>query len=270
MNPLFLGWQAAESRRWYPIGRLISYREGYQFTYTRGALAARTDAGFDFLPSFPVIGAIYRSEQLFPLFRNRLLPRSRPDYSAFLHWMNVNEQNSDPMTLLSRSGGQKATDNLLVFHSPEKDEDGRYSIRFFPHGLRHMPAASVERAGRLEAGESLLLMHDLQNPKDPNALMLRTEGVQQSDTHLLGFVPRYLIEDIMTLLTRIPDLPRTPIVTVERMNPPPAPLQYRLLCRAVLPWPAGFTPFSGDEFEEIVEADDPRLEAVPSLSSHER
>lgn len=45
--------------------------------------------------------------------------------------------------------------------------------------------------------------------------------------------------------------------TVERVHPPPAPIQFRLLCRIDAPWPADFDPCGGELFA-------PRV-AAPSL-----
>lgn len=42
-----------------------------------------------------------------------------------------------------------------------------------------------------------------------------------------------------------------PELSVERINPPPAPSELRYLCRLRMPWPIGFEPFSGPEYQPI-------------------
>lgn len=83
--------------------------------------------------------------------------------------------------------------------------------------------------------------------------MLRTAEQEPNDIHSVGFCPRYLLEDILDLLTQNP---RSAQVAVERISPPPAPLQFRLLCSLTLRWPAGFQPFSGNAYQPIPQTAD--------------
>lgn len=259
MNTLYLAWQAPATRRWYVVGRLTAELGVYRFVYTRGALRADHEAGFGSLSSFPELDRAYESDTLFPLFANRLMPQSRREYPAFVEWMSVPEDESDPIALLARSGGMRATDSLEVFPEPEQRPDGSYHIRFFVHGLRHFPPSSMERAKELRPGERLLLMRDFQNEHDPRAIMLRTSGETSGDVYPLGFCPRYLLEDLLALLERNPGQAK---VEVERVNPPPAPVQFRLLCSLTMRWPEGFRPFAGPDYQAIPEhAGEPILPA---------
>lgn len=220
----------------------------YRFVYTHGARRADREAGFGSLPSFPELDRVYESDMLFPLFANRLMPTSRREYPAFVEWMSVAEDESDPIALLARSGGQRATDSLEVFPEPEERADGSYHIHFFAHGLRHFPPSSIERAKELQPGDRLLLVRDFQNEHDRRALLLRTSEQTPGDIHLLGFCPRYLLDDLLRLLEDDPEGAR---VEVERVNPPPAPVQFRLLCSLTMRWPEGFRPFSGPDYQPI-------------------
>jgi len=121
MRTLFLAWQDPKSRRWYPVGRLASSNQLYSFQYTKGAEQAAA-AGFQPLASFPELRTIYVSEHLFPLFTNRILPHSRPEYGDYLKWLSVPPSERDPVVILSRSGGQRVTDTLEVFPCPEETE----------------------------------------------------------------------------------------------------------------------------------------------------
>lgn len=66
---LFLTWQDSLSRRWFPVGKLLSSNGHYAFEYIQGALAAR-EHGFEPIHGFPDLHARYESDELFPLFSN--------------------------------------------------------------------------------------------------------------------------------------------------------------------------------------------------------
>jgi hypothetical protein len=228
---------------------------------------ARAQAGFHPLTSFPDLWTTYVSENLFPLFANRVLPQARPEYQEYLEWLSVPATEDDPVLILARSGGKKVTDALEVFPRPERDENGNYHAHFVLHGLSHMPGTTIERASRLAAGERLLVMRDIQNPKDTDALALRTAETYEHDLYVLGYVPRYLRDDILKLM-KVGNPPR---IIVERINPPPAPVQYRVLCRATMEWPAGFEPLSDPEYEPLVpdaEARRSKLFLAPRHQGH--
>ncbi len=261
MRTLFLAWQDPLGRRWFPVGRL-EYSDGlYSFAYTQGAEQARTEAGFQALPSFPELHTVYVSEHLFPLFSNRSLPPSRPEYREYLQWLCVPESDSDPMAVLARSGGSRVTDTLEVFPCPEKNDQGEYQVHFLVHGLSHMPSTSADRVTQLQPGEPLLAMRDFQNPKDPDAIALRTAEKFERDMYLVGYCPRYLGADFLKLL----NWNLSPKITVERVNPPPAPTQFRVLCKSVARWPEGFRPFTTDEYQPLVPlgAMTPRISLPP-------
>ncbi|GAA6624283.1 HIRAN domain-containing protein [Scytonema sp. NUACC26] len=170
--------------------------------------------------------------------------RSRPEYKNYVEWLNIPQHEDDPIAILARSGGRKVTDQLEVFPSPAPDEHGFYHIHFFAHGLRHLSPCSSERINRLKSGELLWLSHEFQNPYDPNALTLNTEY-----HHIVGYCPRYLVHDTLEILRHHPKLVH---VHVERVNPSPTPLQFRLLCNMTAQWHEGFRPFSSSNYQPIV------------------
>ncbi|MGK7899189.1 MAG: HIRAN domain-containing protein [Xenococcus sp. (in: cyanobacteria)] len=122
-------------------------------------------------------------------------------------------------------------------------ENGVYHIHFFVHGLRYMPKCSIERAKHLQPEERLYLTCDVQNPYDSTALLLRTE-----DHHNLGYCPRYLATDIFEALQQNP---QSVCVRVERVNPAPTPIQFRLLCNMTAQWNHDFLPFSSQDYQPI-------------------
>ena len=243
MKTLFLAWQDPNSRTWFPVGKLTSEGGLYYFSYLRGAIQAKEQADFQPLWSFPDLYHCYSSAELFPLFANRLLRPSRPDYKDFVQWLNIPEQRDDPIALLARSGGRRKTDSLEVFPCLERDEHGSYHMHFFAHGLRHFPEAIQQYVQSLKPETPLLVTHDVQNKFDSRALILRTE-----DLHFVGYCPRYLTQDFFELVCRFPQRAN---FTVERVNPPPTPLQFRLLCNLTVAWSEDFQPFSDPIYQPL-------------------
>lgn len=242
-STLYLAWQDPRSRLWFPIGRLTFEDKQYHFVYLKGAIEAQKKGGFEPLLSFPELSRKYTSTELFPVFSNRLMSRSRPEYPKFIHWLNMPQDEDDPIALLARSGGRRETDTLTVFPGPEPNEEGKYHIHFFSHGLRYLPECAIERINRFQPGDKLLLAHEFQNPYDPQALTLNTE-----DHHIVGYCPRYLGKTIFQLLSKEPNHVN---VFVERVNPRPTPLQFRLLCSMTADWVEGFCPFTENEYQPI-------------------
>jgi hypothetical protein len=241
MKVLYLAWQDPKDRGWFPVGRLSFDGEVYRFAYTKGALKSPNFIPFGRMED---LNAAYESRELLPLFSNRLLSKTRPEYKAFLTWLNVRNSEDDPLTLLGRSEGLRGTDSLMVFPRPEKSSDGTYDVHFFSHGLRYLPEYAVRAVEELHPGSRLFLMLDPQNRHDAYAVALRTDD----PVTIVGYCPRYLSKDFLLLLkSRTPD---TPQVMVERVNND-APLQLRLLCSLRAPWPDGFEPCSGEEYEVL-------------------
>ncbi|HVG46217.1 MAG TPA: hypothetical protein VM890_15850 [Longimicrobium sp.] len=256
MKTLFLAWLDPIQRRWYPVGRLTNVGDEYEFRYTEGALAARAEAGFRPLAAFPQLTATYRSPELFALFSNRLLPRSRPDYREFIEWLHIPANEVEPFVILARSGGRRATDTFEVFPEPQVDENGIAVLHFFIHGIGHSAEGAVQRA--LAEGERLLLLHDLQNPFDRNALALRTVDSSPGDFHLLGFCPRYVSEEVLSVVREHPERVR---VEVAHVNPPPAPAQMRVLCSMRLPIGAASGLFRGAKYQPLTNQVEPARKA---------
>lgn len=120
-----------------------------------------------------------------------------------------------------------------------------YHLHFFVHGLRYMPESSLEKVKELKPEERLYLTSDFQNPYDSTALLLRTE-----ERHNLGYCPRYLSRDINKILNQNPE---SVIVCVEKVNHAPTPIQFRLLCNMTVQACDNFIPFSGDDYQPIID-----------------
>lgn len=247
MKHLYVSWRDPSQRDWHVVGRL-SHGDGiFRFDYTRGASRAFKRGSFLPFPSFPDLEVTYESPRLFPFFSNRLVPKGRPDYADFVRWISARHQEEDPIALLGASGGRRQTDSdtLQLFPHPEPDQKGRYHLHFFSHGSSHMPEASVERILRLKPGDRLLIGRDIQNPHDSGALTLRTSDELPNDFYFAGFMPRYLASEIRSAL----EADAAAQVRVIRVNPPPAPVQFRLLC--CLFFQGNFQLFQGEEYQLI-------------------
>ena len=247
-NALYIAWRSGgpTSGHWGPVGRLEHGASGYRFVYTSGA---RTMEGFQPFSGMPRLDEVYESEELFPLFANRLLSPSRPEYEAYLTWGGFDPREPpDPLALLGVTEGMRQTDSFEVFPCPPPLEDRSYSIKFFLHGVRWMPVEARERISGLVPGAWLGLMPDLSNPYDANAVAVRTDD--EGGAMMIGYVPRYLARDIRAMWRRGPSSPLD--LAVERVNAN-APSQQRLLCRLDVALPEGFEPCSGEEYQPLAE-----------------
>lgn len=249
MKILYLAWQDPRNRTWVPVGKL-SFEDGvYRFVYTQGAQRFSNFIPFGRMKD---LGAVYESKELFPLFANRLLSKSRPEYKDFLYWLNVKEDEDDPLALLARTGGIRETDSLMVYPCPEKSPENTYHIHFFSQGIRYLPNEIIYRVNSLSPGDLLYLMPDPQNLADYFAIALRTEDPPV----IVGYCPRYLTKDVNFLLS---EQPREMRVSVESINPG-APTQLRLLCNLTAPWPKNFKPCSDPDYKSLALSADEDIE----------
>ncbi len=241
MRKLFLTWQDKVSRQWFPIGQLVYDGKLFQFFYIKGALQAHEEADFQPLVSFPDFREVYESDELFPMFSNRVMPSSRPEYKQTVEFLSLPEGGNDPLAFLARSGGAKVTDNFEVFCYP-KAESGVFHLHFFAHGLRYLPPCSIDRISEMKREDRIFLAHDFQNTFESDALQLHT-----SDNYIVGYCPSYLLDD-MNEMRRNKDIK----VCVERVNDETAPLQFRLLCRLTFPQVHNYRPFSSGNYAPVV------------------
>jgi hypothetical protein len=245
MNALYVAWRSDKNLNsgWSPVGRLVHEDGLYRFCYTQGA----KQHAFQPFTQMEKLDQIYESEELFPLFSNRLLSKSRPEYDSFLRWSGFDPINPpDPIVMLGVTEGIRQTDAIEVFPCPSPDGEGCYFNKFFLHGIRWLPKAAIERIEQLVDGERLRLMLDCQNENDSSAVAVRTE----LERTIIGYVPRYLANDVQHLIFQCD--PDNIQLVVERLNTD-APLQNRLLCKMKACWPIDFQPCSGEAFHPIPE-----------------
>lgn len=247
MKTLFVAWQdAAVTRAWYPIGRLDAdlAQSRFEFRYTHGAEEARKRAGLQPLDAFPDFHKIYKSSELFPLFRNRILGENREDFKEYMQQLGLDPAKANPLEILALTGGERQTDNLEVFPKIIRHKHGDFSCRFFLHGWRHVNAAAQERLLKLAGGENLRVAIELNNPVTALAVQLETP----EDYHMIGWAPRYLVKDLFQAICESPNDIRA---TVVKVNPTPAPAKQRVLIEIKGHWAADYEPMSTPEFQPL-------------------
>ena len=244
VNTLFLAWQdqREESRLWFPVGRLdVGTSFPYRFRYISGAKRAKREAGFPLLMEFPRLDEDYRSNELFPLFQNRIMNRARPDFADYLLGLDLSE-GADPVEILSVSGGSRVTDAYEVFPKLVKYDDGSFTCRFFLHGWRHVNQSTQERIGRLTEEEELYVTLELTNPATGLAVQIQT-----TDYHMIGWTPRYLVTDLVAAMAESPRYS----ARVVRVNPLPAPSKQRVLIEMRGCWDK-HEPMTSEDFVPLV------------------
>ncbi|EPN1618686.1 HIRAN domain-containing protein [Kosakonia sacchari] len=220
-DSVYVAWQAPDTHDWHVVGNLQARQSGYVFNYTKGAL---TSSKFTKFSGMNDVKETYVSEDLFPLFKNRLLSPRRPEYPKFINWLGLDSSNAEPIEILARSGGMRSTDQLQMFKRIEIDNDGNFEHYFFAHGLSHLTSSANERVSNLQNGERLCLCLDVQNRYDQEAVLIRADRPAEN----VGFCPRYFARDIKMMLL---DNSSSIELTVERISAD-APHNYRLLCKA--------------------------------------
>lgn len=218
MNTLYIAWQDSVTREWIPVAKLERFPKGYKLSYTAGARRAQ---GFNGLARMNDLSAQYESSSLFAAFENRIISKSRPEYPDYLRWTGLSNQAVDPLQILGVTGGTRGTDSLELFPLPAATHDGGWSIDFFLRGIRHLPEQATSALGKLQQGDKLFLMLDVQNKVDDMAIAVRTD----SPASLVGYCPRYYCSYIHTAYRAGGEL----TLTAKRVNLD-APTSMRLLC----------------------------------------
>lgn len=219
-NSVYVAWQAPDTRDWHVVGNLQERNSGYVFKYTKGALKSSKFTKFSGMTD---VHETYVSEDLFPLFKNRLLSPRRPEYPRFIKWLGLEDDSVNPIDILARSGGLRSTDQLQIFKKIEADEQGQFEHYFFLHGLSYLNSMANDRVSQLEPGQTLRLCLDLQNEYDGDAVVVRAD----KPAEIVGYCPRYLSNDIKKLL--LSDA-KSVTLAVEKISDD-APHNYRLLCK---------------------------------------
>jgi hypothetical protein len=215
---LYVAWRDPRSRKILPVARLLRLEDGeYEFVYVKGIEEAEK-VGFEPFLAFPERNVAYRSETLPPFFSNRVMSSSRPDFEEYVRNLGL-EGVTEPFTVLAANDGRRSTDQVEVFPDLRADRAGRVYGRFLVRAVRHV-ANAEERIKSAATGDRLYCVRDVQNEHNASAIALRTQ-----EHAIVGYCPDYLAQRVTLLLEQDPEL----LVTIERINPPPAPVHHRLL-----------------------------------------
>ena len=239
---LYIAWNDVRNNKWIPVAMLVYDGVKYVFKYTEGAKGL---SGFIPFSNMTDIQSEYISDDLLPFFSNRILGSNRPEFDAFLQWLNLDHDTYTPVDALALTEGKRETDSIEIFPCPIKSKDGMYKLFFFLHGLKYLHKCSIKALQDLQPGDRLFLLTDPQNKKDSNAIVLRSDD----PIVFLGYCPRFLTNDFHELLQKVDS--NQIKVFIKKINLE-APFQYKLLCEAVAPWPDGFQPCSDPQFMPIV------------------
>ena len=244
---LFFAWQdKVGTRGWFPLGRLDARlsEPHYRFRYVQGAMLAHDKTGFEPLYDFPSFNKSYESQELFPLFQNRVLTPRRPDFKEYLRLLDLPEQ-ANPMEILSVDGGYRATDSFEVFPKIERREDGTFRCRFFLHGWRYMNEQAQRKVESLCAGDPLHVAIELTNPTAREPMQIQTK-----DRYVIGWAPNYLVAAFLRAIANAPLNYYS--AKVVRVNPIPAPSKQKLLLEFSGHFP-DIEPMTEGEFKPLTE-----------------
>lgn len=240
---LIITWQDGDSRQHIPVAELVvtTTDKGvrYEFGYVEDVLRARK-LSFQPFAAFPEIDRRYTSSELFPFFRNRVMPTTRPDYLDYVTALGLSIDTANAVDLLGRSQGRRHTDRIETVLAAERDAAGAYVTHFLARGVRHVQGAE-EVVGELQPGRALEAVLEATNERNPRARQLQFQGKP------VGYLSDYLVSDIDVLEAAS----ASPSFTVVRVNPSPAPSHHRLLVRLNAAWPAGFEPFAAPAFRPV-------------------
>jgi len=251
---LFLLWKAdGHDGDYIPIGRLHYDGQHFRFSYVKGVFRA-LKSGYAAIPEFPDIYSTYEDRTLFPIFANRLMNRSRKYFDRYLEALAISP-DMDELQELARSSGKKATDRYRIVAKPERRE-GKLNLVFFAEGLTLSPFGNElsHFLSDVKPGDVLHLVIRTQNSLAQPVVELHT----QTD-RLIGGVPKYLTKALIPLLQNSAE---DILCRVLRINYPPS--MYApdiLLVEVASNWPAGWEPFSDEEFQNV-----PLKERVPSAT----
>ena len=245
MKELLLAWREPKNREWLVVGKLWFKNNKYYFGYTKGVKKALNSNNFILFGSMQDIEQIYISDEIFPIFKNRLFQKNRPEYKNYLEWLGFGgNQDILPLDELSRTNGIRATDSLQLFEIP-KPKNQKFVVYFYSHGLRHLPKCYQDRLKHLKEKERLFIVKDIQNKIDGNALMLKTDDPSE----LVGYCPKFYAKDFNKLI-ELNGRDKV-FVSIEKINLD-APIQLQLLCKIETVWPENFKVFDDNEYKLIV------------------
>jgi len=225
---LFVTWQAPESRRFFPIARVLRLPTGeFEWAYLRAVRDAIALGGFAGLPGFEDVEGVSVGPELPAPFAHRV--PGRPVRRSTSRPRAANDVlDPAPITLLVPVGAGRH-ERLEVFSPPLPAPLGGAWGVFGARGVRRVPG-SQGAALTLVEHERLGLVPEPSNAYNPHAVLLA-----RSDGSAIGYLPDYLANELAEALG--PGLPelgtrlRVEVASFERIHHPPADPLYLVSCR---------------------------------------
>lgn len=218
MNSIYILWQDQYSKLWHPVAKLTREKNLYRLNYTKGASSSKHFIPF---PQMTELDSIYESNELFPFFQNRILPKSRPEFKNIIDWLDMTSDSFDPLDYLSVTGGERKTDNYRILKLPTLI-NGKFIINFLVSGIHYLGNETQEKIKELSKNLELDYIYETDNPIDSNAIKL----VDRKSGLFVGYCPRYLVNDFKKLLDRNPESSH---FKIKKLNID-APASYRMVC----------------------------------------
>ncbi|MGL4306094.1 MAG: HIRAN domain-containing protein [Mycobacteriaceae bacterium] len=180
------------TKQYRAVGFLDRLLEGYRFSYLQSAVV---DPNFFPLGGFSDPQRLYYRERLFPAFSERVISAKRPDRPQYLESLSL-ELDAEPWEILGRSGGYRQGDPIELIPLPQEEPDTSV-VRsvLLVHGVRHRSQDAQKRIDTLEKGEELLLLPELENPMNRDAIQVYSADGQ----HHLGYIPDPLVDFVQAL-----------------------------------------------------------------------
>ncbi|QWL30912.1 hypothetical protein [Rathayibacter toxicus] len=196
---LLVVWQQPSTRAMIPVGVLTFDGKTYAYEYLPNVAHV---AEFRPLLGLRDLTKSYKSDELFPLFRERVLDPTRPDFVRVLDELSLDPASATPWEQLVRSGGSSEGDTLQVTPFPRESAEG-WTCTALVAGVRYLAKKTVESAegwtrfysdveletlvGGLVPGQPLRVIAEVGNKYNPDAQLFFT-----ADDDPVGYVPDWL------------------------------------------------------------------------------
>ncbi len=108
-----------------------------------------------------------------------------------------------------------------------------------------LPKDSLKCIEGLSVGEKLFV-REIQDSGDKKLALVKNCN-EAEETQIVGYFPGFLVEDLAEILNQ-----GNLCVSVEAINLPPAPLQFRLLCGVTFTQYTNIRPFTNEIYQTIV------------------
>lgn len=217
-------WRNPATREFMPVGDLQITHRSKQIVRCRFVYRSDARVAPEFKPflAFPDLDGSYMTKrELFPFFANRVMSARRPDYVQYLEALGLDAEHADPVEILARSTGERATDTVHVVPEADVLPDGTERRLFLVSGVRHSDSAE-QRIAELRPGDELQLRREPENEANPRAILLDARAGEP-----VGWVPNYLLDYVHKHW----ESSHCISVFVERTNGPGVPWHLRLMCR---------------------------------------